>query len=102
MTEGGPPALQPPPVVPDTPASPVQPPAQPAQPDQLIPLVQPGQQVHVMLNWSHFRSEFSGRPEEDAEAHLLKQMIRWKHLISRHSKNARILLNPNSRSKVVV
>ena len=24
-----------------------------------------------MLNWSHFKPEFAGRPEEDAEAHLL-------------------------------
>ena len=24
------------------------------------------------LNWSHFRPEFSGKPEEDVEAHLLK------------------------------
>ena len=25
-----------------------------------------------MLNWPHFRPEFSGRPEEDAKAHLLR------------------------------
>ena len=31
---------------------------------------QPGQQV-VHLNWSHFKPEFSGKPDEDAEAHLL-------------------------------
>ena len=24
------------------------------------------------LNWSHFRPEFSGEPEEDVEAHLLR------------------------------
>ena len=24
------------------------------------------------LNWSHFKPEFSGKPEEDAEAHLLR------------------------------
>ena len=24
------------------------------------------------LNWSHFRPEFSGTPNEDAEAHLLR------------------------------
>ena len=24
------------------------------------------------LNWSHFRPEFSGKPKEDAEAHLLR------------------------------
>ena len=24
------------------------------------------------LNWSHFKPEFSGKPEEDAESHLLR------------------------------
>ena len=24
------------------------------------------------LNWSYFKPEFSGKPEEDAEAHLLR------------------------------
>ena len=32
------------------------------------------------LNWSHFKPEFSGKPEEDAEAHLLA-MNDW---IDRH------------------
>ena len=33
----------------------------------------PQQPVHqvVHLNWSHFKPEFSGKPGEDAEAHLL-------------------------------
>ena len=31
---------------------------------------QSGQQV-VHLNWSYFKPEFSGKPDEDAEAHLL-------------------------------
>ena len=30
----------------------------------------PGQQL-VHLNWSYFKPEFSGKPDEDAEAHLL-------------------------------
>ena len=53
------------------------PPAQPApqapqQPAQLVP--QPSQQGQQMvyLNWSHFQAEFLGKPEEDAEAHLLR------------------------------
>ena len=25
-----------------------------------------------MINWSHFKPEFAGRPEEDTEAHLLR------------------------------
>ena len=33
-------------------------------------LAGPQQQV-VHLNWSHFKPEFSGKPEEDSEAHLL-------------------------------
>ena len=31
---------------------------------------QQGQQV-VHLKWSYFKPEFSGKPDEDAEAHLL-------------------------------
>ena len=26
-----------------------------------------------MLNWSHFKPEFSGKPGDDAEAHLLRK-----------------------------
>ena len=29
------------------------------------------QQQHLHLNWSNVKPEFSGKPEEDAEAHLL-------------------------------
>ena len=31
---------------------------------------QPGQQL-VHLNWSYFKPEFSGKPDEDAESHYL-------------------------------
>ena len=27
--------------------------------------------AQIVLNWSHFRPEFAGKPEEDAKAHLL-------------------------------
>ena len=30
-----------------------------------------GGQRHLHINWSNFKPEFSGKPEEDAEAHLL-------------------------------
>ena len=30
-----------------------------------------GQQEHLHINWSNFKPELSGKPEEDAEAHLL-------------------------------
>ena len=42
-----------------------QPPQQPLQPQQ-------GQQVHLCMNWSHFKPEYSGKPEEDVEAYLLR------------------------------
>ena len=29
------------------------------------------QQQHLHLNWSNFKPEFSGKPDEDAEAHLV-------------------------------
>ena len=29
------------------------------------------QQQHLNLNWSNFKPEFSGKPDEDAEVHLL-------------------------------
>ena len=35
-------------------------------------LLQPGQQVQMHMNWSHFKPEYSGKPEEDVEAHLLR------------------------------
>ena len=41
-----------------------QPPQQPLQP--------PDQQIHLHMNWSHFKPEYSGKPEEDVEAHLLR------------------------------
>ena len=28
-------------------------------------------QRYIHINWSNFKPEFSGKPEEDAEAHLL-------------------------------
>ena len=30
-----------------------------------------GQQQHLHINWSNFKPEISGKPEEDAEAYLL-------------------------------
>ena len=64
-----PPALlaSPTPQAPKSPLAP-QPPAQPVQPP--IPQTQP---VHVpQLNWSHFKPEFAGKPDDDVEAHLLR------------------------------
>ena len=35
------------------------------------PLI-PEEPPRPQLNWSHFKPEFAGKPEEDAEAHLLR------------------------------
>ena len=51
----------------DVPATkPLSPPADPAA---LQAPQQPGQQI-VCLNWSYFKPKCSGKPDEDAEAHL--------------------------------
>ena len=73
MADGGPPAPQPPPVIPLVipHVFPVQPPAPPVQ-----PIVPPTQPIHPIpepqLNWSHFKPEFAGKPDKDAEAHHLE------------------------------
>ena len=61
MADGGPQAPQPP-VVP--PAPHVQLPVPPAQPIQPAPMPQ--------LNWSHFKPEFPGELDDNAEAPLLR------------------------------
>ena len=42
----------------------------PQQQEHHAPPAQQGQQI-VHLNWSYFKPEFSGKPDDDAEAHLL-------------------------------
>ena len=59
MAEGGPPGPQP------------QQQRQPAPQQHPIP-PQPAQQVNLHMNWSHFKPEYSGKPEEDIEVHLLR------------------------------
>ena len=57
-------------------------PADPPEPQVLQQPVQPAQQV-IHMNWSHFKPEFSGKPEEDAEAHLLctKDWMNTHHFV---------------------
>ena len=38
----------------------------------LIPTQPPIPMANNQLNWSHFKPGFSGKPEEDAEAYLLR------------------------------
>ena len=63
MAEAGPQA-------PDIPA----PPPPPAQAHPTQQAQQPAQQAQqvIYVNWSHFKPEFLGKPEEDTEAHLLQ------------------------------
>ena len=57
---------------------PVQLPAPPSQPivppvEPIAPPIQPIQPAHMpQLNWSHFKPEFAGKPDEDVEAHLCR------------------------------
>ena len=49
----------------------MQPPNPPAQvPNPMVPQAPPAQVPQ--LNWSYFKPEFPGKPEEDVEAHLLR------------------------------
>ena len=65
-----------PPIVPPNQPAPQPPPAGPPQPapnwPHPLPCQPPPQITHQqMVNWSNFKPEFTGKPEEDAEAHLL-------------------------------
>ena len=51
-------------------AAPPAPQVQQQQQPVLPPLLpQTTQQVNLCMNWSHFKPEYSGKPEEDVEAH---------------------------------
>ena len=52
------------------PAPPREEPPSPPTPPPVLP--QPGQQAQMHINWSHFKPEYSGKPEEDVEAHLFR------------------------------
>ena len=55
----------------------LQAPAAPAPQAPQAPQQHAQQAQHILqLNWSHFKPEFSGKPEEDAEAYLLR-MNNW-------------------------
>ena len=79
---GQPAPYQPPPnqPVPHQPAPNQPAPAKLAGPTMPVPnplqpfSYQPAPQIiyHQMINWTHFKPEFTGKPEEDAEAHLLR------------------------------
>ena len=49
------------------------PPLNPFMPNAPVVPVMP---QRLQLNWSHFKPEYTGKPDEDAEAHLLR-MNNW-------------------------
>ena len=53
------------------PAGDAEQPQEPGNPN-LLPVQPPIPMANNQLNWSHFRPEFSGKPKEDVEAHLLR------------------------------
>ena len=65
----GEPEVQQQPIV--VPAGEADPPQEPNNPDPL-PDNPPTLMANNQLNWSHFKPDFSGKPEEDVEAHLLR------------------------------
>ena len=69
MADGGPQALQPP-------LQPQNCKQHPVPPTQTAPPVKPG--PVPQLNWSHFKLKFTGKPDEDVEAHLLGTN-NWMH-----------------------
>ena len=52
-----------------------------------VPQVPQGQQL-VHLNWSYFKPEFSGKPDEDAKAHVL-HMNDWMN-VNHFSEGAKV------------
>ena len=40
-------------------------------------------QRHIHLNWSNFKPEFSGKPEEDAQHTCYGRMTGWKPIVLR-------------------
>ena len=52
------------------------PPFDPFMPN--APLV-PEAPQRPQFNWSHFKPEYTGRPDEDVEAHLLRTKTGWTH-----------------------
>ena len=91
MVDEGPPVAQPPPVIPPVvcPAPPVQLAVPP-----IVPPIQPFQPTPMpQLNWSHLKPEFAGKPDEDAEAHLLTTMPGWTPMLSIRCQSPEILFN---------
>ena len=95
-------------------------PAQPTDPPRALPnqsapqpapnwpqplLDQPPPQIihQQMVNWSNFKPKFAGKPEEDAEAHLLHTNDwMWTHNFEENVKSPKVLSNSIGRRQTVV
>ena len=76
--------------------------ASPAKvPNPVQPVQIQVQQGQPQLNWSYFKPEFSGKPEEDAEAHLLRTND-WMetHNFSEVTKVQRLCLTLNGEARL--
>ena len=60
--------------------------------------------LHMLpLNWSHFKPKFSGKPDEDTKAHLLRMNDQMEtHKFQGNDKVQRILSCTNRSSKTIV
>ena len=82
-------------------------PQQPQQPQQLqqpvIPSVPsiPVPPSAMTMNWSYFKPEFSGQPEEDTETHIVR-MIDWMetHNFAAGQRVQRFPLNPAGEARL--
>ena len=75
----------------------------PNQPALMQPALAAPQIIHQQgLNWSHFKLEFAGRPEEDAEAHLHTNDWMITHNFPNDVKVQRFCLTFGRRGKIMV
>ena len=84
--------------------------APPAPQQRVQPTVPPNQPIPAQpiqhmpqLNWSHFKPAFAGKPDEDAEAHLLRTND-WMdmHAFQESVKSPMFLSYINGGSKIMV
>ena len=52
------------------------------------------------LNWSYFKPEFSGKPEEDMEAHLLRTNDAMETQLSKVAKVQRFCLTLTGKARL--
>ena len=84
--------------------SPLTPPIQPIVPHAQTISAEPIQPAYIpQLNWSHFKTEYAGKPDEDAEAQLLR-MNDWMntHAFPEGVKSPMFLSNISRRGNSLI